>query len=138
MAVGDKLETVEIDGNIFQAVEVESSGNSCNGCTALFGGQNNLCSNLPHCTPMHREDNKEVIWVKLEKEESPPQAPTQKGVTILEVRESTRELRKKIYELVREFETTTQMLVQGISLNHTPVIAGASCTYDVELDVRLN
>lgn len=124
MAVGDKLEAVEIDGNVFQAVEVESSGNSCNGCAAK-GGQHDLCSNLPHCSHNTRDDEKEVIWIKLVKEE----APEPKGVTILEVRAALLELESKISTLIDEFEVKTDTLVTGVNLTNWDSVA---------IDVRLN
>jgi hypothetical protein len=127
MAVGDKLEVVQFQGEAYQAVE---SDGFCRGCArrgtacAAFVAEYN-------CTA--RPDGKEVIWVKFIKEQ-----PVVKFDAIKEIRAKTQALQEEIYKLVEAYETATGMVVHGVDLVHTQVIGETSTTYSIDLDVRLN
>jgi hypothetical protein len=128
MAVGDKLEVVQYQGEVYQAVE---SDGSCAGCAESgFGG----CGVFEaKCSCTDRADGKQAIWIKLEKEQ-----PVVKSDTIKEIRAKTQVLQKEIYKLVEAFETDTGMVVHGVDLVHAQVIGETSTTYSIDLDVRLN
>jgi hypothetical protein len=127
MAVGDKLEVVQFQGETYQATE---SDGLCRGC-AWCGTACAAFVDEYNCTT--RADGNEVIWVKLEKEQ-----PVVKFDTIKEIRAKTQALQKEIYKLVEAYETDTGMVVQGVDLVHAQVIGESSTTYSIDLDVRLN
>ena len=112
----------------FQAVE---STGTCAGC--FFRGSDNPCNIDTPCESHRREDGKEVIWVKLEKEQ-----PISKHDAIKEIRAKTLTLQDEIYKLIEAFETDTGMVVRGMDLAHSQLIGESTTTYHVELDVRLN
>lgn len=112
----------------FQAVE---STGTCTGC--FFISATNPCNIDTPCESHRREDGKDVIWIKVEKEE-----PVVKSSTIKDIRTKVHTLQGEIHKLVEAFETDTGMVVHGIDLVHAQVIGEASTTYSIDLDVRLN
>ena len=131
MAVGDKLEVVQYLGETYQAVEADGL---CNGCESHSTGAVLLCGGLStKCHSTSRADRKDVIWVKLQKKESPL-----KSNTIWDIRNKAKILEEEIYRLVKVFEDATSASVAGINLAHYQEIGEGCTTYQIEIDVRLN
>jgi hypothetical protein len=75
MAVGDRLEVVQYQGEAYQAVEADGFYMGCESEVCLCGSSSNKCCSTA------RADGKDVIWVKLEKEQ-----PVVEFDTIKEIR----------------------------------------------------
>lgn len=110
----------------FQAVE---STGGCVGC--FFRHSTNPCNIDTPCESHSREDNKEVIWVKVE---TPSQVSDNRQTEALTARNI---LNRQIEELCQKFYDDTGLRVDSINLDNVQSLGGKIDFTRVETVVKL-
>jgi hypothetical protein len=126
--IGDKLEIIEVQGEKFQALE---SNGACTGCAFENSCSPKIQLDDP-CAADFRQDNTEVIWVKVQHGKDPKDCTTQ------EAKQKIKVLQQKIQELIQEFEAETATRIDKVNLRHYQQIGSSSGTYSVEVSAVLD